>query len=416
MAAINFPASPAPGDTFTAAGVTWTWDGSKWTGNGLSQQYLPLTGGTLTGLLTLAGNPVGVLDAAPKQYVDAQSLYPHDNRIINGDMRIDQRNNGATGTAGGYTIDRWAIAISQLGKGTWGRNSSASGGAIGFPYSLGFNSSSAYAPVAADNFSFYQVIEADNISDFCWGTANAQPVTLSFWVYSNQTGTFSGTIRNMPSPPTRSYPFTFNIPTASTWTKIIVTIPGDAAGTWVMSGNAGAVQVVFDLGCGSNNRGTPGAWASANYVGAIGGQSIVATNGAYIYLSGVKLEVGSIATPFNRQTPAKSMVDCQRYLRVWKPAFANADIAQFIGSNLTTSGYSTHYLDTPMRASPTIGIAGNFTVWQPSGGGAVTLNTASLLTPLSWLMAWNGTTLTASAPGILRDADATAVLVASAEL
>ena len=100
MAAINFPASPAPGDTFTAAGVTWTWDGSKWTGNGLSQQYLPLTGGTLTGPLTLAGNPVGVLDAAPKQYVDAQSLYPHDNRIINGDMRIDQRNGGATGTAG----------------------------------------------------------------------------------------------------------------------------------------------------------------------------------------------------------------------------------------------------------------------------------------------------------------------------
>ena len=215
------------------------------------------------------------------------------------------------------------------------------------------------------------MIEADNISDFCWGTVNAQSVTLSFWVYSNQTGTFSGTLRNMPSPPTRSYPFTFNIPTANTWTRIVITIPGDAAGTWVMSGNAGALQVVFDLGCGSNNRGTPGAWASANYVGAIGGQSIVATNGAYIYLSGVKLEVGSIATPFNRQTPAKSMVDCQRYY-------------QTMGAGLVAWGYgiasSVVYGSLtypPMRAAPTVSYSslanGNST------GCSVNSNNASIL-------------------------------------
>ena len=351
MAAINFPVSPAPGNTFTAAGVTWTWDGLKWTGNGLSQQYLPLTGGTLTGPLTLAGNPVGVLDAAPKQYVDAQSLYPHDNRIINGDMRIDQRNGGATGTAGGYTIDRWGFGSSQTGKGTWGRNLSASGGAIGLPYSLGFNSASAYASIAADNFSFYQVIEADNISDFCWGTVNAQSVTLSFWVYSNQTGTFSGTLRNMPSPPTRSYPFTFNIPTANTWTRIVITIPGDAAGTWVMSGNAGALQVVFDLGCGSSNRGPAGAWASANYVGATGGQSVVAVNGAYIYFTGVKLEIGSVATPFNRPSLTKSMADCQRYyIRI-----PQVLIGGYSGAGTPIYGPSV-FFPVQMRAVPTIGL------------------------------------------------------------
>ena len=359
MAAINFPASPAPGDTFTAAGVTWTWDGSKWTGNGLSQSYLPLAGGTMNGPLTLVGNPVGVLDAAPKQYVDAQSLYPHDNRIINGDMRIDQRNNGATGTLGGYTIDRWGFASSQTGKGTWGRNLSGSGTAMGFPYSLGFTSASAYASIAADNFSFYQVIEADNISDFCWGTANAQPVTLSFWVYSNQTGTFSGTIRNAPSPPTRSYPFTFNIPVANTWTKIIVTIPGDTGGTWIMNGNAGGIQIVFDLGCGSNNRGPAGAWASANYVGATGGQSIVATNGATFFFTGVKLEIGSVATPFNRQSFAKSMVDCQRYYQQLGNGASNTigiqGYAGAVGPLFSCSiGYQT------MRAAPTAVAVGTF--------------------------------------------------------
>ena len=275
-------------------------------------------------------------------------------------MRIDQRNNGATGTAGGYTIDRWAIAISQLGKGTWGRNLSGSGGAIGLPYSLGFTSASAYASIAADNFSFYQVIEADNISDFCWGTLNAQPVTLSFWVYSNQTGTFSGTIRNMPSPPTRSYPFTFNIPTASTWTKVVITIPGDTAGTWVMSGNAGALQVVFDLGCGSSNRGPAGVWASANYVGAIGGQSIVATNAANIYFSGVKLEVGSVATLFNRQTL------CQEYGGL--PEVFSGHTWHYGASAhrinclrvAVRPAILAHYVDTPMRASPTINVSGNF--------------------------------------------------------
>ena len=106
--------------------------------------------------------------------------------------------------------------------------------------------SSAYASLAGDVFAFRQPIEADMISDFAWGTASAQPVTLSFLVQCSLSGTFSGVIANAASGPTRSYPFTFSIPTAGLWTKIAVSIPGDTSGSWTLSGNGvGALAPVF---------------------------------------------------------------------------------------------------------------------------------------------------------------------------
>ena len=175
-------------------------------------------------------------------------------------MRIDQRNNGASAPAsGGYTtVDRWACYVAQSGKGTVGRNLSGGNGPAGFPYYLGFQSSSAYTPLASDTFEFAQAIEADMISDFQWGTASAQPVTLSFWASSNQAGTFSGVVKNYAQ--NRSYVFSYPL-SANTWTKIVITIPGDTAGTWVGSGNAGALYLMFDLGSGSTNRTTAGSCA-----------------------------------------------------------------------------------------------------------------------------------------------------------
>src|SRR5580765_8475245 len=109
-----------------------------------------------------------------------------DNRLINGDMRIDQRNNGASGTASGYTVDRWAFGSNLTTKGNWQRY--AGGPAtLGFPYCLAFNSTSAYSSVSTDYFQFSQTIEADAISDFAWGTVGAQPITLSFLAFSSLT-------------------------------------------------------------------------------------------------------------------------------------------------------------------------------------------------------------------------------------
>jgi len=354
---IDFPASPTTGQTFTAAGVTWTWDGAKWTANGLNVPYLPLSGGTLSGPLTLVGDPAAALQPATKQYVDAGNVYPRDNRIINGDMRIDQRNNGASGTATGtYTVDRWFFTASQTGKGTWQRiTSGAAGLTNGLAYNLQFVSSSAYASVATDSFNFNQRIEADMLGDLAWGTASAQPITLSFWFSSSVAGTYSGAIRNDTS--TRSYPFSFQIPQANTWTKIAVTIPGDTVGPWVLQGNAVGMYVHFDLGAGANLRGPANAWASANYFGATGAVSVVGTNGATFNLTGVKLEIGSVATPFNRQSLAKSLVDCQRYCqRITTNGTNNQAFGAGFCASASLAGIVLPY-KVSMRATPTLSVS-----------------------------------------------------------
>jgi hypothetical protein len=314
---IDFPASPILGQSFVdpTTNLQWVWDGTKWKAAGIASPPLPIA--------------------------------MNDNRLINGDMRVDQRNNGASGTAYNvYTVDRWQYAASQASKGTWQRFASAS--YTGFPYSLLFTSSSAYTPLATDIFCIVQYIEADMVSDLQWGTPAAQPVTLSFWAYSSLTGTFSGSIGNYAG--TRAYPFTFSLPTANTWTKIAVTIPGDTAGTWVMSGNAGSVTVYFDLGSGANYRAPANAWASGNHAGVNGAVSVVSTNGAQFLLTGVKLEVGSVATPFNRQSLAKTLADCQRY---YSTASAHLLMSATIANQYVCA---TAVLPVTMRTTPTLAV------------------------------------------------------------
>ena len=244
-----------------------------------------------------------------------------------------------------YTADRWLYQATQTGKGTWQRiTGTGPPGNFGFNYALGFTSSSAYAVTASDTFIFTQPIEADMVSDFAWGNASAQPVTLSFWAYCTLGGTFGGCIKN--NVPNRSYPFTYSL-SASTWTKVVITIPGDTSGTWVMYGNGAGAYLAFDLGTGTNQRGPANAWASSNYQGATGAVSVVGTNGATFYVTGVKLEIGSVATPYNRQSLAKSMADCQRY-------YIQGPNIVFQGQVTSGSNYGMMTQFAPMRATPTV--------------------------------------------------------------
>ena len=238
------------------------------------------------------------------------------NRIINGAMVIDQRNAGASGTGNGvYTVDRWLYGSNQASKGTWQQNAGSVTPPAGFTNYLGFTSSSAYTVLTGDYFNFMQPIEGFNTADLGWGTANAKTVTLSFQVYSSLTGTFGGALRN--SATTRSYPFSYSIPVANTWTQISVTIAGDTSGTWIGATNGVGIYVSFSLGCGATYSGTANAWAGANYIQPTGATSVVGTSGATFYITGVQLEVGTNATSFDYRPYGTELVLCQRYL----PAF-----------------------------------------------------------------------------------------------
>jgi len=236
------------------------------------------------------------------------------NRIINGDMRIDQRNAGAEvnpAASGAYYLDRWQVASGAASKFKIGRNAGSVTPPAGFVNYLGCTSLSAYSVGASEVFQVRQTIEANNVSDLGWGAAGAQSVTISFWVYSSLTGTFGGAIRNASSY-NYSYPFSYTISAANTWEQKTITIAGPTAGTWGTGTSAG-LALGFSLGAGSTFSGTAGSWSANNYTSATGATSVVGTNGATWYITGVQLEAGSVATPFEQIDYGRELIMCQRY-------------------------------------------------------------------------------------------------------
>jgi hypothetical protein len=278
------------------------------------------------------------------------------NRIINGAMVIDQRNAGASVTQTSsypYTLDRWQCGGSVSSKFTVQQSSTAP---TGFVNSSLITSSSAYTVGAGENFVFFQNIEGYNTADLMWGTANAQTVTLSFWVRSSLTGTFGGSIQN--SATNRSYPFTYTISTANTFEYKTITIAGDTSGTWLTTNGIGII-VRYGLGVGSTGSGTAGAWAGANYLSATGATSVVGTSGATWYVTGVQLEKGSTATSFDYRPYGTELALCQRYFEssmTVAPA-DNMSVASTGVYAMSTSGATpviTYAFKVTKRSDPTL--------------------------------------------------------------
>jgi hypothetical protein len=276
------------------------------------------------------------------------------NRIINGDMRIDQRNAGASVTpaAFSYTLDRWRYYASQASKATVQQNAGSVTPPVGFSNYLGVTSSSAYSVLTNDYFGVQQFIEGFNFSDMAWGTANAQTVTLSFWVRSSLTGTFGGALLN--SAETRSYPFSYTISSANTWEYKTVTIAGDTTGTWIGATNGIGLKVNFSVGNGSFYSGTAGAWTGSTAFTATGTVNVVATNGATFYITGVQLEAGSVATPFERRDYGRELMMAQRYYARMTSLSGNY-VVFGSGTADSTSNYFLYVkYPTTMRATPTV--------------------------------------------------------------
>jgi len=295
------------------------------------------------------------------------------NRIINGAMVIDQRNAGAsvTPTAGVYTLDRWYADVSASSKYSLQRNAGSVTPPAGFTNYLGVTSLAATSLAASDYYYLFQGIEGFNVADLGWGAAGAQTVTLSFWVRSSLTGTFGGSLKNGSN--NRSYPFTYTISAANTWEYETITIPGDTSGTWLTTNGMG-IGVHFGLGVGSTYSGTAGTWAGSNFLSATGATSVVGTNGATFYITGVQLERGTSATPFEYRDYGSELLMCYRYCF----AETNENAAyRWFGQGYTTSTTAASIgrpLPVTMRTSPTATIVNptGFIVDRSSGAAAVT--------------------------------------------
>jgi hypothetical protein len=299
---------------------------------------------------------------------NASSSMGFKNRIINGAMVIDQRNAGAaiTNVAGVlYSVDRFWTFGSQASKFTAQQNAGSVTPPPGFTNYLGVTSSSAYSVGAAEFFQLYQSIEGFNTADLGWGTANAAPVTLSFWVRSSLTGTFGGSLLSNAN---RSYPYSYTISAANTWEQKTITIAGDTSGTWATDNSTG-IFLGFNLGSGSSVSGTANAWAASALRAPTGAVSVVGTSGATLYITGVQLEKGSTATSFDYRPYGTELALCQRYYEITKITYVAGNATIGTGN----FGGSVSYAVTK-RASPTVTLttaptytnSSAFTTYMPS--------------------------------------------------
>ena len=291
----------------------------------------------------------GGTTATVNGYTPTASNMAGRNRIINGDMRIDQRNAGASVnvvTGGPYFNDRWQGYASQSSKATVQQNAGSVTPPAGFTNYLGWavGASASVTVGSADYFFIDQPIEGFNVADLAWGTASAATITVSFVVRSSLTGTFSGSVVNASA--NRSYPFSYTISSANTWETKSVTIAGDTTGTWATNNTIG-LTLRFCLGSGSTRLGTASTWAAANYDGATGTTNLISTNSATFYVTGVQLEAGAVATDFEYRLYSTELALCQRY-------FQNGHVYCLAYSS-TGSGFGDRApFPTVMRATPSI--------------------------------------------------------------
>lgn len=271
------------------------------------------------------------------------------NRVINGAMEIDQRNAGAEvnpAVNAEYYLDRWNAISGAASKFKIGQNAGSVTPPAGFKNYLGVTSLSSYSVGASEGFGVRQTIEGFNIVDLAWGTANAKPITISFWVRSSLTGTFGLGVLN--SAVNRSYPASYTISAANTWEYKTVTIPGDTTGTWLTSNDIG-IRVTWQFGYGSSISGTANAWNAGTVFAPTGAVSIVGTNGATFYLTGVQLEVGSVATPFERRLYTTELQLCQRYYQL-----LTSQLVYGVTSSSGNQLIECIALPVAMRAGPTV--------------------------------------------------------------
>lgn len=325
---------------------------------------VPLAGGTMTGGLVIPS-----LNGGP--------LAGFRNKIMNGAMNVTNKGVGIqlSGTTYGHAIDRWVVAKNGLNHVVNCNHSSSYGpatvGIAGFRAFLrSLTAAAKTATAAGDVYYLAQTLEAGDTIDLEYGYASAKPVTLTFRVRASVAGTYSGSLRqkNAAVSVFRAYCFNYTITDADVWQTISVTIPGDPSGFIFDLDDLtiGNLSVNFDLGTGTTYRtATANAWIDGNFVGVTGSVDLSTVLNSTFDITGVQLEIGTVATPLEFRPQQVELELCQRYFQ-WVQV-------QLYFIAPTGSHYieMPHTLVTEMRAAPTAGTLAN--------GEGVTGTTSNLL-------------------------------------
>jgi hypothetical protein len=280
------------------------------------------------------------------------------NLIINGAMQVAQRNTSVTGITGtGYnTADRWRTVNVTLGTWTQTVENDAPTGS-GFRKSLKMLCTTADAsPAAGDLLILHQLIEGQNLQQIAKGTSSAKELTLSFWVKSNVTGTYIVGIND--SDNTRNISKSYTINASATWEKKTVIFAADTTGV-LDNDNFVSLQTDFYLGAGSNwTSGTLGtSWASTtNANTAVGQTNLAAATNNYWQITGVQLEVGSVATDYEFKPFDVELQQCMRYYEDTK-----ATSSPIFAMQAITNGLISHSFMVKKRATPTVKVYSSVT-------------------------------------------------------
>ena len=297
------------------------------------------------------------LTRASAGVIKTEEIVNNRNLVINGAMQVAQRNTSVTGitTTGYYTADRWGIQVSSAGTWTMNVESSAPTGTE-FRKSANLVCTTADSSLSSgDAFLFEQRFEGQNLQGIKKGTVNAESLTVSFWVKSSNTGTYICEFFDIDN--TRQISKAYTIDAANTWEKKTITVPPDTTGQFD-NDNGDSLRLFFWLASGTERTsGTlnSSAWASNVQANRLVGQLNLANRvGNYLAITGIQLERGSSATPYEWMDYGRELALCQRYFRSVK--------AGQIGfwANTTTCRLQLQYFG--MRATPSFSLSGPLTV------------------------------------------------------
>jgi hypothetical protein len=270
------------------------------------------------------------------------------NLIINGGMQVAQRGTGAFTAANSFPVDRWA-QISNTTDFTTTQSSIV-------PTGKGFNSSIKVQPtvIKTSSTSTYArigyKIEGYDGAGLCWGTSGAKSATISFWVRASVAGIYSITPKNGAA--NRSICLEYTIDSVDTWEYKTVTVPAVTDGTWDKTTGNFCYIDFWQAGLAGGTS-TIGSWVSSNVNMSNNQVNLFASTSNTFYITGVQLELGSVATDFEHRSYGEELALCQRYYWRSEPVFRIPLSTNLNGGNDYNFCYIQHPVE--MRVAPTIG-------------------------------------------------------------